>query len=68
MAADTRSHARVQVMSQQTQVSRAAEYFKRWIAKWPTVQALAAAELDEVNSLWAGKAPQPMLKSRANSF
>jgi len=25
-------------MSQQTQVPRAAAYFKRWIAKWPTVQ------------------------------
>ena len=27
-----------QVMSQQTQVGRAAEYWLRWMAKWPTVQ------------------------------
>ncbi|KAK9809860.1 hypothetical protein WJX72_000467 [[Myrmecia] bisecta] len=43
-----------EVMSQQTQVPRAAAYFKRWIAKWPTVQALAAASQDEVNEVWAG--------------
>jgi hypothetical protein len=35
-------------------VSRAAEYFRRWVAKWPTVQALAAASQEEVNELWAG--------------
>lgn len=27
-----------EIMSQQTQVSRVAEYFTRWISKWPTVQ------------------------------
>lgn len=43
-----------EIMSQQTQVSRAAEYFRRWVAKWPTVQALAAASQEEVNELWAG--------------
>lgn len=41
-------------MSQQTQVSRAAEYFRKWVAKWPDVQALAAATQEEVNELWAG--------------
>jgi A/G-specific adenine glycosylase len=40
--------------SLQTQVSRAAEYFRRWVAKWPTVQALAAASQEEVNEVWAG--------------
>ncbi|KAK9864586.1 hypothetical protein WJX84_004795 [Apatococcus fuscideae] len=30
------------------------EYFQRWVQKWPTVQALAAASLDEVNEAWAG--------------
>lgn len=40
----------------QTQVSRAAEYFRRWVARWPTVQALAAASQEEVNELWAGEA------------
>ncbi|KAL4424064.1 hypothetical protein ABPG75_001365 [Micractinium tetrahymenae] len=43
-----------EIMSQQTQVSRAAEYFRRWVAKWPTVQALAEASQEEVNELWAG--------------
>ena len=27
-----------EIMSQQTQVSRAAVYFSRWVSKWPTVQ------------------------------
>lgn len=36
------------------QISRAAEYFKRWVARWPTVEALAAASQDEVNEAWAG--------------
>ncbi|KAI7841034.1 hypothetical protein COHA_005262 [Chlorella ohadii] len=43
-----------EIMSQQTQVSRAAEYFRRWVARWPTVQALAGASQEEVNELWAG--------------
>lgn len=29
-----------EIMSQQTQVSRVAEYFTRWMSKWPTVQVL----------------------------
>jgi A/G-specific adenine glycosylase len=43
-----------EIMSQQTQVARAAEYFRRWVARWPTVAALAAASQEEVNGLWAG--------------
>ncbi|DBB06496.1 TPA: hypothetical protein ACH3X1_012048 [Trebouxia sp. C0004] len=43
-----------EVMSQQTQVSRVAEYFTRWIQKWPTVQGLANATQEEVNDMWAG--------------
>ncbi|KAL3154142.1 hypothetical protein ABBQ32_013669 [Trebouxia sp. C0010 RCD-2024] len=43
-----------EVMSQQTQVPRVAEYFAKWILKWPTVQDLAAASQDQVNDLWAG--------------
>lgn len=35
-------------MSQQTQLPRVIEYFRRWTARWPTVQALAAATQDEV--------------------
>ena len=33
---------------------RAAEYFRRWVAKWPTVADLAAATEGEVNEMWAG--------------
>jgi A/G-specific adenine glycosylase len=37
-----------------SQVSRAADYFRRWVARWPNVHALAAASLEEVNEMWAG--------------
>jgi hypothetical protein len=33
------------------QVARASEYFRRWLLKWPDVQSLAGATLDEVH--WA---------------
>jgi A/G-specific adenine glycosylase len=41
-------------MLQQTQVVTVVEYFKKWIAKFPTVASLAAADIEEVNSVWAG--------------
>lgn len=41
-------------MSQQTQVSRAAEYFRRWMDRWPDVHALSKASQEEVNEMWAG--------------
>eukprot|EP00958_Prasinococcus_capsulatus_P019053 scaffold2295_cov354-Prasinococcus_capsulatus_cf.AAC.7 len=57
-AADRDEHAyRVwvsEVMCQQTQVSRVEAYFKRWVAKWPTVHELAGASIEEVNEMWAG--------------
>ncbi len=43
-----------EVMLQQTQVSRVVDYFERFVARFPTVQALAAADLDEVLGLWSG--------------
>jgi len=43
-----------EVMLQQTQVATVERYFARFIARLPTVGALAAAELDEVLALWAG--------------
>ena len=36
------------------QVSRASEYFRRWVARWPTVAHLASASQEEVNEAWAG--------------
>ena len=43
-----------EVMLQQTQVSRVTPYFERWVARWPDVGALAAAEEAEVRALWSG--------------
>lgn len=43
-----------EIMSQQTQIERVAVYWLRWMAKWPTVHALANATQEEVNELWAG--------------
>ncbi len=43
-----------EVMSAQTNVGRAAEAWSRWMARWPTVQALAAASLADVLLEWQG--------------
>ena len=54
---DTRDPYRIwlsEVMLQQTQVSAVIPYFNRFIDKYPTVEALAAASEDDVLRLWAG--------------
>ncbi|MBV8837815.1 MAG: A/G-specific adenine glycosylase, partial [Alphaproteobacteria bacterium] len=43
-----------EIMLQQTTVKAVAPYFARFLARFPTVTALAAAPLEEVLSLWAG--------------
>lgn len=43
-----------EVMLQQTTVATVAPYFDRFIAKWPTVKALAHATQDEVLHMWQG--------------
>ncbi len=43
-----------EIMLQQTQVSRVAEKFPLFIARFPTVQALAAADIGDVLALWSG--------------
>ncbi|NXE86133.1 MUTYH glycosylase, partial [Menura novaehollandiae] len=43
-----------EIMLQQTQVATVIDYYNRWMEKWPTLQALAQASLEEVNELWAG--------------
>ncbi|MBA2816268.1 A/G-specific adenine glycosylase [Candidatus Pantoea persica] len=43
-----------EVMLQQTQVATVIPYFERFMARFPTVGALAAAPLDEVLHLWTG--------------
>ncbi len=41
-------------MLQQTRVQAVIPYFERWLARFPTVEALAFATLDEVLPLWSG--------------
>jgi A/G-specific adenine glycosylase len=43
-----------EVMLQQTRVDVVAPYYRRFLARFPTVEALAAAEIDEVLGLWSG--------------
>ncbi len=43
-----------EVMLQQTTTAHAAPYFAAFTARWPTVQALAAAADGEVMAAWAG--------------
>ncbi|KAF8793610.1 Adenine DNA glycosylase like protein [Argiope bruennichi] len=43
-----------EVMLQQTQVATVIPYFNKWMEKWPTVQALAKANVEEVLQAWAG--------------
>ena len=54
---DNRTPYRVwvsEVMLQQTQIATAIPYFERFMSRFPDVQALAAASLDEVLKLWEG--------------
>lgn len=39
-------------MLQQTQVATVINYWKAWMAKWPTIADLANADLEEVNAAW----------------
>ncbi|XP_031642219.1 adenine DNA glycosylase isoform X2 [Oncorhynchus kisutch] len=43
-----------EIMLQQTQVATVIDYYNKWMKRWPTVQGLAAATLEEVNQMWAG--------------
>ncbi|KAF3691016.1 Adenine DNA glycosylase [Channa argus] len=43
-----------EIMLQQTQVATVKGYYNKWMKRWPTVQDLAAATLEEVNQMWAG--------------
>ena len=43
-----------EVMLQQTQVSAVIPYYEKFVSKYATVQALAAASEDDVLRLWAG--------------
>ncbi len=43
-----------EIMLQQTQINTVIPYFERWMARFPNVQALAEAALDDVLKLWEG--------------
>lgn len=43
-----------EIMLQQTTVSAVKPYFERFMARWPTVEALANADTDDVMKAWAG--------------
>jgi len=43
-----------EIMLQQTRVATVIPYWERWMTRFPTVTALAAAPLDDVLEIWAG--------------
>src|SRR3989338_2880630 len=43
-----------EIMLQQTTVAAVKPYFESFLARWPTIEELAAAELDNVLHAWAG--------------
>src|ERR1700741_4497579 len=43
-----------EIMLQQTTVATVGDYFRRFLERWPTIEALATAPIDEVLSAWAG--------------
>ncbi len=43
-----------EIMLQQTQVRTVIPYFERWMERFPTVEALANAETEEMLRVWAG--------------
>ncbi|KAJ8040389.1 Adenine DNA glycosylase [Holothuria leucospilota] len=43
-----------EIMCQQTQVGTVINYYNKWIKKWPTVERLAKASVDQVIEAWAG--------------
>jgi A/G-specific adenine glycosylase len=43
-----------EAMAQQTQVARVIPYFRRFVSRLPTLEALAAAPEEEVLALWSG--------------
>jgi A/G-specific adenine glycosylase len=43
-----------EIMLQQTTVRAVVPYYERFLARWPTIEALAAAPLDDVLAAWAG--------------
>src|SRR5829696_3803340 len=43
-----------EIMLQQTTVKAVGPYFEKFVTRWPTVEALGKASLDDVLRMWAG--------------
>src|SRR5215218_3641189 len=43
-----------EIMLQQTTVKAVGPYFEKFVTRWPTVEALGNASLDDVLRMWAG--------------
>src|SRR5271168_1749024 len=43
-----------EIMLQQTTVKAVGPYFEKFVARWPTIGAMARASLDDVLRMWAG--------------
>ena len=43
-----------EIMAQQTRVETVVDYFNRWMKRFPTIEALAAADQQEVLKAWEG--------------
>lgn len=43
-----------EIMLQQTRIETVIPYWLRWMKAYPTVDALASANIDDINKLWAG--------------
>ncbi|KAF9575783.1 hypothetical protein EC968_001570 [Mortierella alpina] len=43
-----------EIMCQQTQVATVIPYYNTWMAKWPTIADLAAADIEDINKVWTG--------------
>jgi A/G-specific adenine glycosylase len=43
-----------EIMLQQTTVAAVKDYFQKFVARWPTVHDLAAADRDDIMRAWAG--------------
>ena len=43
-----------EIMLQQTQVATVIPYYEKFLARFPTIKALAAADVESVMGLWSG--------------
>ncbi len=43
-----------EIMAQQTRIDTMIPYYETWMKKWPTIQSLAQADLQEVLHVWQG--------------